>query len=164
MIRGYRHLNHHKHYPFKIEHLEYLDLVDDEKALVFDQSDFLALMAQSQNNRAYCGVACDSDDAPLFVGGWYETTPGVCQLFIILDKSIYRRRKAFVRAVLYWLNLIKETGWCHRIQTTSLPIERIDRFMEATGFIYEGVLRRYTEAGQDYKLWSTVKVNGIWES
>lgn len=149
------------HRAFRASDLDRVELLDDEKQLIYDHADFLEGLAQVKAERTFCGIGFIGDQ-PLFIGGYYEVAPGVCQVFIIPDKGIYERPLLFILKVRHWLRQVERKTWCHRIQTFSLPLKRIDEWMVALGFLYEGTLNRYTESGQDYKLWSRVKIDGVW--
>jgi len=146
---------------FEINDLKRIDLLDDERELILDHAEFFAALAGLPEPRAYCGTTFIGDEL-FYIGAWYEEADGVCRVFVIPSANSLKRPKTLLKTVREWIAKIEQAGWAHRIQTLSLPIDRIDRWMEALGFLYEGTLRQYSKTGQDYKLWSRVKQDGVW--
>jgi hypothetical protein len=147
--------------PVRALDLELMDLLDDEKDLILGQAKDIEALAKKESDHKAC-IVCLHLDKPLFVAGCYETCPGTVRVFVIPDKRIFERPKAFVWAVLLWQRWLQSRPWCNRIETVSLPVKRIDRWMRALGYLCECRSSHYTVDGRDYNLWSKVKRNGIW--
>lgn len=144
--------------------LRKMDIVADEKEEALRLEYFLGLLSRetpSLDNRIFCALATYGGE-PLCVGGWLEVEPGIAEIFVIPDKRIFQHKFTFIRTCQIFVRFLEGLEWCQRIQTHSLPVKRIERWMKHLGFLYEAELKRYTEAGKDYKLWGRVKIDGTW--
>lgn len=139
-----------------------MELLDDEKAAILKQRKFLVGLGMAPADHSWCGLMT-RDGIPLFAGGWVEVAPGCVEVFVIPDKRMRRCPKEFHRLVRCVLRWIEGFDWCREIRTASLPIPRIDGWMKALKFRCKGNAKSYTKTGQKYKLWSRVKVDGVWE-
>lgn len=137
-------------------------LQDDEREHILSLSETLAMMGrQSDGDTCYLGTAYVAGEV-FEIGGWLMIEPGVAEGFIIPSVTAIQRPKLLVETSRRWVQWLERTMWCHRIQTHTLPLKRMDRWMRALGFLYENQVKRYSETGQDYKLWSREKVDGTW--
>lgn len=151
---------------FQPWHLAALNKLEDEKALIEAHADFFEFLAGEDGDVQLCATMFDDHwviGQPLLIGGYYSPAPGVVQVFMLPSQDVIKRPKLLVKIARMWLAQIEShyPAW-HRIQTFSLPLVKINRWMQFIGFGYEGRLRRYTESGQDYNVWSRVKIDGVW--
>lgn len=144
---------------FRASDLDKIDLLADEWCEIKTSEGFLEFIASDQPG-AFCGTAWEAD-TPIAIGGYWQAAPGVWQCFIAPSQYLVQHPTLLVRLTLAWVRRIEKLDG-HRIQTYSLPMPRIRKWMGALGFACEGVLRRYTKTGQDYEIWSRVKVDGVW--
>ena len=145
--------------------LSLFSFLSDEQNTIFENANNLEMLADKTAIDDYSRHACVTtmlDGKPLLIAGYYKLDESTAHCFILPDRRIKQYPKAFVHATKCWLRWLEGRQWCERIQTTSIPAKLIDRWMEALGFVCEETLNGYTEAGQDYKLWSRVKLNGVW--
>ncbi|HEY9791447.1 MAG TPA: hypothetical protein V6D22_13670 [Candidatus Obscuribacterales bacterium] len=149
--------------PFQLSDLDWMDLLEAEKKVVSNNAELLRGFATKDNTRKSCFVVIYMG-RPLFIAGYYDLGDGAAQIFIIPDKRVLEHPKVFIRNVIRWRLWLERRPWCSRIQTTSVANELIDRWMEAMGFVCERELNQYNGTGQDYKLWSRVKLDGIWRA
>ncbi|MDE2101823.1 MAG: hypothetical protein KGL39_31545 [Patescibacteria group bacterium] len=145
---------------FSAADLNRLDLLEDEKHLAYHHADFLESLERDDEKRKICGIAF-WNDLPLYIGGYFEISPGVAQVFFVLDKRSLEHPLVLVRSIARWRKWLESRPWCHRIETHSLPLDHIRRWMTKLGFVYEGKLNQYTGQG-DYELWSRYRLDGIW--
>lgn len=153
--------------PFSRMDLGLFDIVGGETHTILESVADLERLAAKGIDSEYgrhCCITAMIDGKPLYIAGYYEHAPGAVTVFLVPDKRIRQYPKAFVFSAKRWISWIEGFDWCNRIQATSLPVKLIDRWMEALGFVCEDTLNGYTEAGQDYKLWSRVKLNGVWQA
>lgn len=147
---------------FQSEDFDAIDLLPDERENILESRAFIEQAGKMHNaDSIFCGTAFQGDRI-FAIGGWVEISPGVVEGFLIPDRKALEHRYTLVRSFRFWLRYIRRKKWVKRIQTHSVPNKRIDRWMQALGFLYEAEVKRYTEAGQDYKLWSQDKINGTW--
>ena len=136
--------------------LELIDLLDDEKEAIRECAGFFEMLGRSVVwDEQWCGTLYVKG-LPWLIGGYWAVAPGVFQVFMIPSVQALSQPIALARYVREWVAAIEKLGG-HRLQTYSLPIPRIRRWMESLGFACEGTLRRYTKAGQDYEIWGKVK-------
>lgn len=146
--------------PFKPEDLALIDMLPDERELAYEAAEFLEVLAGQEPEGATCQTVW-LHGKPWIIGGWWTAAPGVKQVFLLLSREAQAHPIWLVEHTRRWLQMVEALD-CHRIQTYSLPTEKILDWMLRLGFACEGRLRRYTKAGQDYQIWSRVKVDGIW--
>jgi hypothetical protein len=153
---------------FESKHLDEIQLLGDEDDVIKGNAQLLhdlawkGHVASFGGPRQYCGTAL-LDGRPFCIGGYIELAPGVAQIFLIPDKRIFEKPAAFLWMAKTALKWMESQEWCERIQTPTLPVDRLERFLERMGFGCEAVLKRYT-SGRDYKLWARVKEDGVWRS
>jgi len=142
--------------------LDAIELQEDEREHILMARDTFSMMSRMNNNDTIFLGTAYYGDVLLAIGGWLEIEPGLAEGFIIPSRPALEHKFVLVRTFLVWLRQLQKLTWPKRIQSHSLPIMRIDRWMVALGFVYEGSVKRYTESEQEYKLWSRTKTNGTW--
>lgn len=139
-----------------------MNLLDDESEQVHEGIDLMEEWAKGKGGREYCGIFFHKDK-PLFAGGWFERSPGILQVFLIPDREALVQRRVFYRFVCRIIEIVQSKYGAERLQTFSLPIPRIERWMRAIGFRCEGGTKSYNGQGLEYQLWSREKINGVWQ-
>ena len=134
--------------------------MDDEKEHILKSEDWYDYMAKVHDgDRRFFGTAW-WDGQIVAIGGWFETSPGVAEGLFIPDARMLREHPfVFARTFKRWISYIECLDWPIRIQTHSIPRDKINRLMETLGFTYE---RQYVRAGNTYNLWGREKINGTW--
>lgn len=155
-------MTRHRYYyrSFRKEDLRYMDLLDEQDAARAAE-ELLADLTLKQGKRKSC-VTIFYKGEPLFIAGYFESSPGVAQVFVIPDRRIFEYPKAFVRSVVRWRAWVESRPWCETLETLSIGAKLIDRWMEGIGFSCVEDRKGYTGAEQDYKLWRRVKLDGTW--
>lgn len=152
--------------PLTVELFDSVELLDDEKEAIQAKRDLLAWMGAHKadgDDHVFAALVTVRDE-PAFMGGFVETSPGVAEVFILPDKNGIRKYpKEFHRLVKVFLLWVEGFDWVKQTQTASVPLPRIDGWMKALKFRCEGDTNSYTRSGQKYKLWSRVKVDGVWQ-
>lgn len=144
---------------FKPADLAEIDLLDDEADVVRAGQDFLASLTTGE--RQHCGTA-RLYGRILYIGGYYETSPGVVQVFVIPDKRALLYPFALFRTVYWWRTMLESMPWVERMETFSLMSRRISKWMRKCGFTCEGETTRYTKDGKRFWLFSRSKIDGVW--
>lgn len=138
---------------FNMKDFSRMQLLDDEKAAVHSSLHFLLELAKPDSITGFAGIKkCDGD--PLFAGGFVQLQEGIWHLFVIPDKSICKRARLFHREIRNFINWLQRHKECARLQTHSLAMPRIEKWMLSLGFVCEGETNSYNDAGVPYMLWS----------
>lgn len=139
-----------------------MDLLPDESTVVLGERAFFTSLVDGEQPSSVCLTFCDND-RPIMFGGWWEPEPGLMRIFIVPGRDALRRPRALVHQAKWWIRHVEQNYYgLTRIETYCVPQAKINRWMEFLGFCCEGKLQRYTEAGQEYQVWSKVKVDGVW--
>jgi L-amino acid N-acyltransferase YncA len=88
--------------------------------------------------------------------GYCELWPGVCEVWCMYNQNS-KHGGVFLMVVRDALIKLFKDKKLHRIQATGIHNLKSDMFFERLGFQDEGVLRKYSISGRDYKMWSRVK-------
>lgn len=140
--------------PYRPEDLDAIELQPDEREHILSIRDTFEMMTKFHNSETcFIGTAY-YNDILLAIGGWLDLGDGLAEGFIIPSKPSLEHKFLLIRSFQIWLRYLERQPWVKRIQTHSLPIKRIDRWMTMLGFVYEGEVKRYTGTGSEYKLWS----------
>lgn len=154
--------------PFNMEDFKRMNLLDDEKDLALSLVELLVALAQNVEQKIYgdpveilckhevgaCGIVF-VHDKPLFIGGYILQEGSTYEIFVIPDRNVFRHPRLFhrlVRGVCQWLF---ERPHTRMLQTASLTVPRIEKWMNTLGFVPN--TRSYTKNGRFYRLWSRSK-------
>lgn len=120
----------------------------DEKEAALAQAAKIELLSNSGNDRGFASL-CLCGGVPLFVGGYFERSPGVAEVFIIPDQDgVTSFPKTFHKLVSRYLKWVLSKEWCKKVETASVDHPRINAWMTALSFSFEG----YNDSG-DYRKW-----------
>lgn len=135
--------------PFIPEHAFAIELRAHEATYI--DRDFLVAIGET-------GICCTCliDGAILAIVGFFEKWPGVIQVFVIPSIHVPRAPKSFVKYVKAALDRLATDFNYHRLQTESKADEQTDKWMRVLGFECEGVLKSYSSAKEDYKMWARI--------
>lgn len=154
--------------PFNMEDFMTMRLLEDERDLALSHAKLLVALAVNVEQRVYsdpieilcknengaCGIVF-VNDKPLFIGGYVLQNGDCYEIFVFPDKNVFRHPRLFhrlVRSVCQWLLAREHT---RTLQTASLVVPRIEKWMKALGFVQS--TRSYTKNGRFYRLWSRSK-------
>lgn len=101
-------------------------------------------------NHAFCGVH-SIDGRIVWVSGWYEVAPGVCEGFIYPSIYIFQYQKTFFKEVKRWLAYLNNRY--RRVQCFGEDTELSRRWLSHLGFELEAVLKEYTTDGSSFLIW-----------
>jgi hypothetical protein len=137
--------------PFKIEHLDLMELRDEEARLVaLDPSKYAALAELGW------GGTMMFDGRILGALGYFEMWPGVFEVWVIPTVYVPQYARVFLRTVRGYLDRMEETHPVHRFQSPALADPMHDHWMKHCGFVEEGVMPKYSAFKQDFKMWGRV--------
>jgi len=110
-------------------------------------------MMSGLGQREQCGSHI-VDGRIIYIGGWYDTAPGVAELFIY--PSIYTKEylREYLTDAKWWVQDLKSKY--HRVQCWGDDTEVSKRWLSHLGFVYEGTLRSYTMDGRSMLIWGLV--------
>lgn len=137
--------------PFKIDHLDLLELRENERATLAisgSVKDSLQFLADEQTGGTIFG-----DGRAICVLGYYQLWQGLYQVWIIPSKYMRQYRVQVCRFVKDLLDSFVKTHEVHRLQTACLDDELHTRWMTYLGFVSEGVMERYTVDRKNYRMW-----------
>ncbi len=102
------------------------------------------------------GYTLFKEDAPVCVGGFFPLWPGVYEMWMFPDVSVTQCSIIFLRTARRMLDLVFETHAIHRMQSSSISDTQTDLWMKFLGFEEEGLLKKYSPVGKDYKMWARI--------
>lgn len=136
--------------PFKIEHLDLIELRESEKEWIEANLDKYASLAQLG-----VGGTMMYDGRVLGAIGYYENWPGNFEVWVIPSKHVARHPAVFLRTIQAKLDMVARNLNVERFQSPAVSDEHHDKWMRHFGFVEEGVLRKYAN-GKDFKMWGRV--------
>jgi hypothetical protein len=142
--------------PFELSHLKLMDIwAEDAKDLCQSES-FSDSMTYAAEGKLALTVLYKK--VVLGVLGYYPIWEGTYKVWMLPSKHLSTYGLVYAKVIKRNLNhfMLITRGW-HRLQTESLSNSETDRLHQWLGFTEEGVLRRYSPLGKDYKMWAIVK-------
>lgn len=138
-----------KFLPFKIQHIDVMEIKEYEKTHLNLER------LQVVDGLGICMTVLYKGCVLAIVGA-YPIIEGVMNVFVV--PSIYsgKYKFAFIRSVLWGIQVVIDNFDVHRLQTESKKDPITKQWMELLGFQCEGTLVHYTKDGQDYDIWARV--------
>lgn len=133
--------------PFKSEHLELVDLREQEKDHVLTNPDKYDALS-----KIGLGGTMVYDGCVLGCFGFFENWPGNYEVWVIPSVHVTRYPAVFLRTIKGKLDRIAETHNVDRFQSPAVSDVVHDKWMRHFGFQEEGIMRRYSN-GRDFKMW-----------
>lgn len=132
--------------PFKVEHLDVMDMRGHEKQFCSNKQQMKILQDVS--------IACTGvgDGRILCCGGVTPTLPGVGSIWLIPSEYIQDSIIHFSRNLRDWLFQVREDLALHRMETDCIDDDLHNRWMEYLGFTNEGKKLKYF-LKKDYNMW-----------
>ena len=140
--------------PFKVEHIEIMDIREYELNTTFQLANIQAgLKIFEQNKMAgtiiYAGRV-------IAIMGLQELWPGVCELWVIPSKYLPEYALPFARTIRKAIASGILNNY-HRVQIQAKDDELHNRWLKFLRFEKEGTLRTYDKFQNDYIVWARVK-------
>jgi len=145
-------MNNLKLVPFKIQHLDLMDIREHELLGAFT----LKNMRQRLENieKTCMALTILYDGRVLGVMGSIEFWPGVCEVWVIPSTHIKEYSLIFARVIKKNLKNLEDVYGYHRIQVTALHDELHNRWLSYLGFKCEGILKKFSMKKQDFSIWA----------
>lgn len=140
--------------PFKVEHLEVMDIRDYELQTTFQLQNVQAGLKILEQSKTAGTIFYDG--RVIAIMGLQELWPGVCELWVFPSKYLKAYAIPFARTIRKAITSGILSGY-HRVQIQALDDDLHNRWIKFLGFEKEGTLRRYDKFGNDYNMWSRVK-------
>jgi hypothetical protein len=138
--------------PFKVEHLECMDVRPHELNLL----DVNKLMALKESSIAVTGMI---DGRIVCCGGVTPFGNGNAEIWLIPSVWVDKYKMTLCKALVKWLLQVREDLALSRMQTACLNDTLHSEWMTFLGFEKEGIMKNY-HGGVDYAMWGRTK----WES
>jgi hypothetical protein len=135
--------------PFNLGHADIFECHPEYQEHFRSQLEWLARLGSIDQ----CGSHI-VDGRILYIGGFYETAPGVAEMFIFPSTYIYQYQKTFLKDSRWWVNHLMQQY--RRVQCWGEDSELSRRWLTALGFVVEGELRSYTVSGSTMLVWGKV--------
>lgn len=148
-------MNKIKLVPFKVEHLDLMDIREHELTGIFTIKNLKERLSKLEKICTAGTIVYEG--RILGVMGSLELWPGVCEVWVIPSIHIKRYSLIFAKIVKRNLKNLEETFDYHRVQVTALDDELHKHWLTFLGFKCEGILRKYTLKKQDFAMWSRIK-------
>ncbi len=140
--------------PFKVEHVECMEIRDYESSTVLKLGDFQhGLKVFEQRNTAGTMIY---DGRILGIIGYFEIWGGVCELFVLPSKYVNNYPIPFARCIKRALNLPVFENF-HRIQIMAQDNKLHNDWLKFLGFEQEGHFKKYDALQNDFNMWARVK-------
>lgn len=139
--------------PFSPGHLMFMELREREKTML----DILATPEVLNTLKALTVVEYGADDFIRVLGvvGMRIMWPGVADVFLIPCLRLGKRNTiGFVRQVKCAMKIAQDEYRIRRFQTVAVDDDLHNRWLSFVGFEEEGLMKEYSVAGEDYKLWA----------
>lgn len=140
--------------PYKIEHIEVMDIRDYELNTTFVLANVQTALKIFELSRKAITLICDG--RVIAVIGAQDLWPGVCELWVIPSKYLHEYVFQFSRAILKAINSGMFNSY-HRIQIRAIDDKLHNRWLKFLKFEKEGTLRKYDNLGNDMNIWARVK-------
>lgn len=140
--------------PFRVEHLELMDLRECERQMVEASPEKYAALATVGD-----GGTMVYEGTVLAAFGFLRLWPGVYEVWLLPSVHIARYPSIFLRTVRGYVDRMFETHNLRRLQSPALADRLHDKWMLHLGFVNEtpGGMPGYGEVGQNYNLWGRTK-------
>lgn len=148
-------MNKIKIVPFKIEHIDLMDIREHELMGVFTLKNLKQRLLAIEKITTAGTIVYEG--RILGVMGSLELWPGVCEVWVIPSTHIKRYSLIFAKTIKKNLKNIEEVFEYHRVQVTALDDELHARWLTFLGFKKEGILEKYTFQQQNFAMWSRIK-------
>lgn len=139
--------------PFAVEHLDFIEIREHEKAFIEGNREKYAALAQIG-----MGGTMLYDGRVLGALGFYENWPGNCEVWVIPSIYVSQYARVFLRTVKDKLDTIAMTHSISRFQSPAIADVFHDRWMRYLGFTLEGSMPNYVK-GITYNMWGRVNVS-----
>lgn len=138
--------------PFEIEHFDMME-IDENSHL---RREFRQIY-EDYPNRGPAFTLLGKNDQPLACGGIFIQRHGVGEIWMLTSRELINNPVSAVKAGRYVMERADRMN-LHRVQATVfINDNRGRRYVEAFGFVFEGLLRKYGPDGSDYLLYARVK-------
>ena len=141
--------------PFEIQHLDLLEMREEDRELFKVRPDLLAQIEQA-NETGYAGSFLH-DGRLVFCAGMFPLWDGVLMCWMYSSPYVKMHPVLTVRYAKRYIENIEHTLKAHRTQTITKYDAFHDRWMRALGFVCEGIMRSYTKEGEDFGMYARVK-------
>ena len=146
-------MNNVRRVPFKVEHLDLMDLRQQERDSYLDDPSFSGRVLAMEH--AATAETVIIDGCLVCICGALPLWEGVIEVFIIPSEHVRKFAKSFAGVVKQYVEALPSLfPKTHRIQTVAIDDEVHSSFLEWCGFEQEGLLKRYTKNKLDYKQWA----------
>lgn len=137
---------------FDVKHLDVADLNLEEFEGVGQSQDTLNKI----QGMAELGAAVTLlwDGRIIGFTGYLPLWAGVAEVWLIPTKYVGIKPLLLVRTLERYIRGIMETQKLHRIQTIAIDDKPHSRFLEALGFVSEGLAKDYMGKGADRRYWA----------
>lgn len=139
--------------PFKMEHMDLLELRENESNPIFRLKDIHERIAIAKETSVETGTFI-SGGRIICCAGFYLLWPGVVDGWIIPSRYIVDSPYDYCKTMRRYIDSIMKTWECHRFQTVAA--EGAERWMKFLGFEKEGVMRKYTHMKQNFGMYARV--------
>lgn len=140
--------------PFKVEHIEVMDIREYEFKTVFQLKNVQAGLKVFEQSKTAGTIVCDG--RIIAIMGLQELWRGVCELWVIPSKYVREYTLPFART----LRKAMDSGILnnyHRVQIRACDDDLHNRFLKFLRFEKEGTLKKYDTLGNDMNMWARVK-------
>ncbi len=140
--------------PFKVAHMGEIDRRNiDQTGL-----SMLCKTPESLKKLADMGVArtLRYDGKIICFFGWMEFWPGVCEVWVIPSVEVPKYPLVFARYLKKEMSEGQVVLGYHRVQATAIDDDMHNRFFKFLGFKSEGILKKFSAEGQDYRMWARI--------
>lgn len=140
--------------PFKVEHIEVMDIRDYELNTSFSLENVQAGLKVFENSRKAGTIICEGK--VIAIMGVQDLWPGVCELWVIPSKYLHDYALPFARTIRKAMSSGILNSY-RRVQIQALDDELHNRWLRFLKFEKEGTLRKYDTLGNDMNMWARIQ-------
>lgn len=146
--------NRAKIIPFKVEHIEVMDIREYELNTAFALESVQSALKIFEQGKTAGTIVYNG--RVIAIIGLQRLWPGVCELWVIPSRHIKENAVPFARTLRKALCSGILNSY-HRVQIHALDDDLHNRFMRFLGFEKEGTLRKYDSLGKDMNIWARIQ-------
>lgn len=140
--------------PFKVEHLEVMNIRDYELNTTFQIANAqIGLKVFEQSKTAGTIIY---DGRVIAIMGLQELWPGVCELWVIPSVYLPEYALPFARTIRKALNSGILDNY-RRVQIQAVDDKLHNRWLKFLNFKKEGTFKKFDQLGNDMNMWARVK-------
>ena len=144
---------------FRPEHLErFTPRPWDVEAYAGQRWDEIQKVILDSQKHGPAWVAIDDDGSVLVITGFVVLWPGVAEGWGFFSDGAFKRPKEILGHYRRWIQAVMETWELWRLQVMACcSLYGADRWAKAMGFQFEGCMRKWGAAGEDYSRFALVR-------